>query len=306
MKGFEPMKKIFSSKSAILGLTLSTRIILAVAKFIAFFFTGFLFLLGEALNNTTDIVVVLATLTGVKYGEKGGDLQHPFGHRRLESVISLIVAVVFISVTSFQLLKTAVPNLFDPPPLTGNPVIAVYVLSGSFLLNLLPLPLLLRKENRQDISLKTELLDTINDGLSLFASMTGLALIYFGFPLGDPIATIIIALIIAFDAFLLIRENMNMLMGQSPNPEFYDEIKKIVLSHGEVRGIHDMIGEYIGPDSVHLDFDLELDPSLTLEESDKIVSEIKKMLRENCSKHVTVTIHPCSHQGDKRKIHSQI
>ena len=290
----------------VLALTLGTRVVLAITKLIVFSFTGFLFLLGEALNNITDIVVVLATIFGVKFGTKGGDHAHPFGHRRLQSIVSLIIAVVFIAVTSYQLIRTAIPKLFNPPALTGDPYLAFYVIVGSFVINLIPLPFLLKKENREDISLKTELFDTINDGLSLMASMAGLGLIYFGFPLGDPIATIIIALIIAFDALLLIRENTNVLLGQSPDDKTYEEVRDIVLQHDKVLGIHDMIAEYIGPNVIHMDFDMEMDPETTLAESDEVVREVKSKLRKESSREITVSIHPCSHRGDTRRIHSNI
>ncbi|MFP4646193.1 MAG: cation diffusion facilitator family transporter [Candidatus Bipolaricaulota bacterium] len=294
------------NRTAILLLTLSTRVVLAAAKLIIFFSTGFLFLLGEALNNVTDIVVVSATIISVKLGGKGGDMEHPFGHRRLESVTSLIIAVIFIAVTSFQLFRASISKLFAAPGLTGNVSLVFYLLIGSFLLNLVPLPFLLKKENRQDISLKTELFDTINDGLSIIASLIGLGLIYWGFPLGDPIATMVIALLIAFDAVLLIRENMNLLLGKAPDPEFYQKIQAIVTSHEQVKGVHDMIGEYIGPEIVHMDFDMELDPDMTLKESDRLVGEIKELLQDKSPKEIRVSIHPCAHQGEDRRVHTDI
>ncbi|MFP3953885.1 MAG: cation diffusion facilitator family transporter [Candidatus Acetothermia bacterium] len=295
------------SRNAILALTLTTRVILSAAKLIAFFFTGFLFLLGEALNNLTDIITVGVTIAGVKISEKGGDREHPFGHRRLQSVSSLIVAIVFIALTSYQLIEESVGKLLNPVPTTGNAEIAMYVLIGSFLLNIIPLPYLLKFGKGREISIKTQLFDTFNDSLSLVASGLGLALIYFfNFSLGDPIATIIIALIITFDAGLLVKENINTLIGQSPDDEFYEELREVVLTHEQVKGVHDMIGEYIGPKSVHVDFDMELDPDMKLTESDRVVSEVKKMISEIEEVQVYCSIHPCSHTGEERRIAEHI
>jgi len=294
-------------KNFILLLTLVTRIIIATAKLVVFFATGLLFLLGEALNNVTDIVTVLVTMGSVKISEKGGDKEHPFGHRRLQSVASLVVAIVFIVVTSYQLIEESVLKLLNPSIITANLDWALYVLVGSFLLNLVPLPYLLKFGRGREISLKTELFDTINDALSLVASMIGLGLIYFfGLNIGDPIATIIIALIISFDAVLLIKENINTLIGESPDEEFYDELREVVLSHEKVLGVHDMIGEYIGPHAVHVDFDMELDPETKLTESDEIVREIKEELDKETELNVYCSIHPCSHTGKERRIASHI
>ncbi len=295
------------NKNFILLLTLSTRIVITVAKLIAFSVTGLLFLLGEALNNITDIVTVLVTLVSVKISEKGGDREHPFGHRRLQSVASLVVAIVFIAITSYQLIEAAVAQLIHPTAFTGNFQWAFYVLIGSFLLNLVPLPLLFKYGRGREVSIKTELFDTINDALSLIASMIGLGLIYFfQLNIGDPIATIVIALIISFDAFLLIKENISTLIGESPKDEFYQNLKEIIMSHEDAQGVHDMIGEYIGPKAVHVDFDLELDPETRLKESDVVVGEVKEKLEEETDMNVYCSIHPCAHSGDERRIASHL
>ncbi|MFW6071428.1 MAG: cation diffusion facilitator family transporter [Candidatus Bipolaricaulota bacterium] len=294
-------------KTFILLLTLSTRIVITVAKLIAFSVTGLLFLLGEALNNITDIVTVLVTLVSVKISEKGGDKEHPFGHRRLQSVASLVVAIVFIAITSYQLIEESVNQLLNPTAFTGSFQWALYVLIGSFLVNLIPLPYLLKYGRGREVSIRTELFDTVNDALSLIASMIGLGLIYFfGLSIGDPIATIVIALIISFDAILLIRENISTLIGESPDDEFYQKLKEIILSHEEALGVHDMIGEYIGPKAVHVDFDLELDPETRLSKSDVIVGEIKEKLEEETELNVYPSIHPCAHSGEERRIASHL
>lgn len=295
------------NKNFILLLTLSTRILLTVAKLIAFSVTGLLFLLGEALNNITDIVTVLVTLVSVKISEKGGDREHPFGHRRLQSVASLVVAIVFIAITSYQLIEASVAQLINPTTFTGNFQWAFYVLIGSFLLNLVPLPLLFKYGRGREVSIKTELFDTINDALSLIASMIGLGLIYFfQLNIGDPIATIVIALIISFDAFLLIKENISILIGESPKDKFYQNLKEIIMSHEDAQGVHDMIGEYIGPKAVHVDFDLELAPETRLKESDVVVGEIKEKLEEETDMNVYCSIHPCAHSGEERRIASYL
>ncbi|MFW6104900.1 MAG: cation diffusion facilitator family transporter [Candidatus Bipolaricaulota bacterium] len=294
-------------KNFILLLTLATRVIIAAAKLVVFFATGLLFLLGEALNNVTDIVTVLVTMVSVKISEKGGDKEHPFGHRRLQSVASLVVAIVFIVVTSYQLIQESVLKLLNPSVITANLHWALYVLIGSFILNLIPLPYLIKYGRGREISLKTELFDTINDALSLIASMIGLGLIYFfQLNIGDPIATIIIALIISFDAVLLIKENINTLIGESPDAEFYDELREVVLSHEKVLGVHDMIGEYIGPHAVHVDFDMELDPDTKLTKSDVIVREIKEKIDQDIEQNVYCSIHPCSHTGEERRVAKHI
>jgi len=168
-----------------LFINFASRLLLFAVKLWAFSQTGFLVLLGEALNSLVDLLVTGSLLVGERVGRKGGDLEHPFGHRRARHVISLIVAVTFITVTSLQLLREAIPRLFEPVPL-GDPQVAFYVLAFSFLVNLGPLGVILRIPGKRDILLKTVLFDTLNDQVAILAAFVGVWLVGRGMPLAAP------------------------------------------------------------------------------------------------------------------------
>lgn len=287
-----------------LVVNLASRLLLLGVKLAAFFYTGFLVLLGEALNSLVDIVVTGSLLVGSWVSQRAGDREHPFGHLRLRNVISLIVAVTFITVTSFQILREAIARLLEPVPLE-HPEVAFWVLGFSFLVNLVPIGLILAGgRGRGEITLKTALYDNINDELTIIASLVGVYLVSRGFYLGDPIAAIVVALTIAAGAFSLIRENTKMLLGRSPEEGFYAEVKRLASSVEGVRGVHGMIAEYIGPGVIHLDLDIELPPDTPISEADKIVEKVISRLRELGV--ISCRVHPCARQGEERKIHDDL
>lgn len=292
-----------SSLAGGLAVNFASRLLLLAVKLWAFWQTGFLVLLGEALNSLVDLLVTGSLLVGERVGRKGGDLEHPFGHRRARHVISLIVAVTFITVTSLQLLREAIPRLFAPLPL-GDPQVAFYVLGFSFLVNLIPMGVILRIPGKRDILLKTVLFDTLNDQAAILAAGIGVWLVWQGTPLADPIAAIVVALIIGANAIVLIRENGRMLLGRSPEPRFYEAVKEAVFEVPGVRGVHDMIAEYIGPDIIHMDMDIEVDPEMTVREADHIERQVIARLRALGV--VSCEVHPCAHRGAARKIHREI
>ncbi len=289
-----------------LKISLASRVTLVLVKLVAFIFTGFLVLLGEALNSLVDVAITTSLIISVRIGEKGGDIEHPFGHRRIKSVVSLTAAALFISLTSVQLFREAIPRLFNPVASGNYPLLAIYVLGFSFLVNLIPIVFLIPKESRKDISLRTELYDTINDEISLSAAILGIWFYSRGYYIGDPLATMVVATVIVVDGFILIRENFGMLLGKTPPDEVYEEVKRIVTSIEGVLGLHDMIAEYVGPEVIHMDFDLELPAGTTLKESDKIVRKVKRKLQAESTHMITCSIHPCAHRGEERKIHENI
>lgn len=281
-----------------LFVNLASRVLLLSVKLVAFARTGFLVLLGEALNSLVDIIVTGSLIFSQRVSIRVGDREHPFGHSRMRNIVSLIVATSFITVTGLQIFREAIPRLFAPPELV-HPEIALYVLGFSFLINLIPIVLILAG-GRKEITLKTALYDNINDEITLIASAIGVIAASRGFPLADPIAAMFVAVIIGIGAFTLIRENSEMLLGRSPDESFYEEVKEVVLGVEGVHGVHDMIAEYIGPGVIHLDMDLEVDPETTVDEADRIAEEVAGRLRQ-----LGVTyseIHPCAHTGTERRI----
>lgn len=281
-----------------LRVNLLTRVLLLAVKLGAFVYTGFLVMLSEALNNLVDIVVTSSLLLSQRVGRRSGDREHPFGHMRFRYIVSLIVSVAFITVTGLQILREAIARLLSPVVLE-RPEIALYVLSFSFLVNLFPLGLMLADKKR-DITVKTALYDSINDEITIVASIIGVLAAQRGFALADPIAAMLVAVLIGVTAGKLIRENTHVLLGLSPSARFYEKVKSVAQGIAGVSGVHDMIAEFIGPDAIHLDLDLELAPGTTVREADRVVEELEERLRELNVVHCA--IRPCAHTGHERHI----
>ncbi|MFQ6033739.1 MAG: cation diffusion facilitator family transporter [Candidatus Bipolaricaulia bacterium] len=281
-----------------LGVNLASRVLLLGVKLGAFFYTGFLVLLSEALNSLVDLIVTGSLLLGHRASARAGDSEHPFGHLRMRNIVSLIVAVSFITVTSLQIFREAIPRLLHPVRLEHSEI-ALYVLGFSFFVNLIPLGLILAG-GRREITLKTALYDNISDEITIIASLLGVWAVSRGFYLADPLAAMLVALVIGAGAAVLIRENTEMLLGRSPDARFYGEVKQAVAEIEGVRGVHDMIAEYIGPSAIHLDLDLELTPETTVREADRIVEEVRSRLRRLGVAYCRVR--PCAHSGEERDI----
>ena len=292
-----------ASSTGVLGLNLASRLLLLVIKLWAFAQTGFLVLLGEALNSLVDLIVTVSLLLGERLGRKAGDAEHPFGHRRARHVISLMVAVTFITVTGLQLVREAVPRLLSPVAPSDAPL-AYIVLGVSFLVNLVPLAAFVRSRMRGEILLKTAFYDTLNDQVAILAALLGVWWTAQGHPWADPVASLVVAALIAGNAVVLIRENGHMLLGRSPDPAFYKRVEQAVLEIPDVRGVHDMIAEYIGVDAIHMDMDIEVDPQMTVRQADRIEQQVRQRLRELGV--VSCEVHPCGHHGEPRKIHDEL
>jgi cation diffusion facilitator family transporter len=95
-----------------LKLAVVLYILVFVLKLGAYFITGVMALLAEALHTLSDIFISIFLLAAAKWSRKEADETHMFGHGRAQNVAALMAATLFISFTSFKLYEEAIPRLF--------------------------------------------------------------------------------------------------------------------------------------------------------------------------------------------------
>jgi cation diffusion facilitator family transporter len=203
-----------------------------------------------------------------------------FGYGRAQNVAALVAAVLFISFTSFELYREAIPRLAQPEePSYENLPLALGVILGSLAAAALPLVKLLMQRTR-GAAAKAQLLELFNDQLGLLAALAAVLAIQWGYPVADPIASIAVATLIAVNAIVLFRENASFLLGRSPGPEFLGRVAAIARSVPGVVAVRDLRAEYVGPEVVHAGLRVEVAPSLSVAEAARIAREIENRVHE--------------------------
>jgi cation diffusion facilitator family transporter len=263
-----------------LQLTLGGYILIFAMKLVAYLLSGVMALLAESLHTLTDIFVASFLLVAALYSRKKADETHMFGYGRAQNVAALVAATLFISFTSFELYREAIPHLFKPVETDyRNLPLALGVLGISMIIAAVPLVTLFRQKKR-GAAAKAQMMELFNDEFGLLAALLGTLFIMWGKPIADPIAAIVVASIIAYNAIGLFRENLSFLLGRSPGTEYLEKIKKTALSVPGVLGVHDLRAEYIGPDIVHAGMHIEVRRGTSIEEADRISGEVQKRIHE--------------------------
>ena len=138
-------------------------------------------------------------------------------------------------------------------------------------------------QKQRGAAARAQFLESINDELGLLAALVGTLFIVWGKPMADPIASIIVATIIAYNGIKLFLENFSFLLGKSPEPEYLARIEKLALSVPGVLGVHDLRAEYIGPDIVHAGMHIEVPRGTSIEEADRITHEVEEKIHPGIS-----------------------
>ncbi len=264
-----------------LKLVLISYIVIFSMKMAVYLASGVLAMFAEALHTLSDIFVSSFLLVATIWSRKEADEVHMFGYGRAQNVAALVAATLFISFTSFELYREAIPRLFAPGAGSyQNLNLALGVLIISMFIAAIPLINLFRQKMR-GAAAKAQLTELFNDEMGLIAALIGTLFIIRGEYIADPIASIIVATIIAYNAIGLFRENLSFLLGRSPGPEYLKTIESIARSVDGVLGVHDMRAEYIGPDTVHVGMHIEVKRGMPIEEADRIAEEVRERVHQS-------------------------
>ena len=262
-----------------LQLTLGLYLLIFALKLSVYFMSGVMALLAEALHTLSDIFVVGFLLIAERYSRREADSVHMFGHGRAQNIAALVAATLFISFTSFELYREALPHLFGhEPPAYRNVSLALGVLIVSMILAAVPLLKLLRQKSR-GVAAKAQFPELKNDELGLLAALIGTVCVLWGMPIADPIAAIVVATIIAVNAVGLFRENMSYLLGRAPSKDVMTQMENLASSVPGVLAVHDLRAAYIGTNAVHTDIHIVVAPNLTVVEAHGIAQEVEDLLK---------------------------
>ncbi|MBW6463240.1 MAG: cation diffusion facilitator family transporter [Firmicutes bacterium] len=250
-------------------------------KITGYYLTGIMVLLADALHSLSDLFVYSFLLIAMIWSRKKADEVHMFGYGRAQNVGALVAATIFIAVTSYKLVEEAVPRLIGPvADITPNYNIAFVVIGISLLIPVVPIIRLLGQKSR-GAAAKAHFIELFNDELSTLAALAGTLFLLWGYPRVDPIASLAVAGLVAFNGVRLFKENSSFLIGRSPGPQFLEEVEKLARSVEGVLGIHDLRAEYVGPEIIHTDMHIEVPRGITIEEADRIAEEVRDLIHKN-------------------------
>ncbi len=264
--------------ASIIGIL--ANIVLAGAKIAVGAIFGVLSLTADGFNNLSDCGSSLMSFVSFKLSNKPADKEHPFGHERIEYVLSMVVAFLILMI-AFELLKESIGKIVSPTDLSFSIVIvAVLVASILVKLALFFYNMSVAKKINSQI-LKATAMDSLSDCISTSTVLVAILVGKFTSVNLDGYAGILVAGFVAYSGIGILKETMSHLVGKAPDKEIVDSIKDRILAHSEVYGIHDLSVYTYGPNKYFASVHIELDADVDVLESHEIVDNIEQEFFEN-------------------------
>ncbi len=232
------------------AVAITLNILLAAAKFVVGTLAGSVSITADAMNNLSDVGSGALTLVGFRLSGKKPDLEHPFGHGRIEYVMGLVIAGLILY-AGIDALRGAAGKLLHPEAMELVLSILVKIYMSVFY----------RRIGRKIGSTAMEMsgADALNDTISTALTLVCLLVYKFtGLDL-DAYAGIVVAVLLLKTGYEGGKETLGQLLGQRPSAELAEKVRQIVLSYPEVLAIHDLVIHDYGPGRCHVSLHAEVD-----------------------------------------------
>lgn len=276
-------------RAGLLGIVLNT--LLAGGKIAVGILSGAISVLADGLNNLTDCGSNVVSVIGFKMSEKPADKEHPFGHRRAESVASLLIAVIIL-VVAVELAVSSAEKIITPAETDFSYLLmGVLVLSIAVKLFMFFLNRELGKKLSSEALLATAA-DSISDTIATALVLVSAIVSRFADVDLDGWLGIAVALFIGFTGFSILKDTVSGLLGRAPEKETVENIEKRVLSFAGVKGVHDLIVHDYGQNKMYATVHVEVSDDLSITEAHDLADSIEKSFAAETGIALTVHIDP--------------
>ncbi|KAB7708657.1 cation diffusion facilitator family transporter [Bacillus aerolatus] len=260
------------------------NIALAILKWVCGIVGNSRALIADAAHSASDVAGSLAVWIGLRAAKRPPDEDHPYGHGKAESIAAIIVAVLLV-IVGVEIGISSVKAFFqeiEPPN-----AIAIYAVIFSILVKeaMFQYKYRLGKRVKSD-ALIANAYEHRSDVYSSIAALIGIGAAMLGGKLGidwlvygDPVAGLLVSLLVLKIAWKVGKESIHSTLDHVLHEEETETFKKAILSEPDVRKIDSLYAREHGH-YVIIDLKISVDPLMTVEEGHRIGKKVKKKLLE--------------------------
>ncbi len=278
-------------------ISMIVNIALSVLKLIAGILAHSSAMVSDAVHSASDVFSTIVVIVGVKIAGKKADSDHPYGHERMECVASILLANI-LALTGAGIGWVGIEKI-----LAGN---HEFLQTPGILALVMAVVSIIVKEwmywytraAAKKLNLGVLMADAWHhrtDALSSVGAFIGILGARMGFPVLDPVASVVIALCILKAAFDIFKDGLDKLVDHSCSEEIELKIRETVEEHAAVKKIDDLKTRMFGA-KIYVDVEILLDGSLNLNAAHEIAEEVHDAIEEafpEC-KHCMVHVNPTS------------
>lgn len=266
------------------------NLFLAVIKFAGGIFAHSQALIADAIDSTADLFSDMAVLYGARQGSRAPDSKHPYGHGRIETLVSVFLGTVLLATAAGISLRAAQRLLSDEPLLAPEPAaLLVAVIAIGLKEWIYRYTLRVGRETRSRM-LEANAWHQRTDSISSLVVLLGVGGSLLGMPYLDPVAAIGVSVLIARVGWELLWQSVAELSDVALSRERVAVIRKTIRGIEGVQDLHLLRTRQAGPDAL-VDVHVQVNPLISVSEGHRIAEHIRESLIADLDEVSDVLVH---------------
>lgn len=272
--------------------TIIANVVLSVFKILSGIIARSGAMVADGIHTLSDVVTTIAVMIGMKLSTKPDDSDHPYGHEKIEAVVSKLLAIL-LAITAIGIGYSGIKNIIHSD-FTRPGMLALVAAVISIAVKEWMYHYTVRAAKKIDSpSLKADAWHHRSDAFSSVGTLIGIGGAIAGIEILDPIASIAVCVMIIRVSVEIYIQAYNQLIDKAASQEDINKIKEIISGVKGVYCIDDIKTRIHGP-RIFVDVEISVDGNLTVYEGHQIAQEVHDKIESNMPdvKHCMVHVNP--------------
>ncbi|MGY0694870.1 cation diffusion facilitator family transporter [Virgibacillus sp. FSP13] len=257
------------------------------------FLTNSLALLSDAGHMLSDAISLGVGVLAFIMGEKVANYSKTYGYKRFEILAALFNGVTLILI-SLYIIYEAYHRFTDPPEVASTGMLIIACIG--LVVNIVIAWILMRGDTKENLNLRAAFLHVLGDLLgSIGAIIAALLIMFFNWGWADPLASVIVAILILISGFRVAKDAVHVLMEGTPKNIELDDIIRTIEKVSGIDSIHDLHVWSITSGQNALSCHAVVDGKLTIQESQNLLRSVENKLEDKGIGHVTIQLENKEH-----------
>jgi len=268
-----------------------------VVEAIGGFLTNSLALLSDAGHMLSDSISLGIAMLAFMFGEKAASYSKTYGYKRFEILAAVLNGITLIGIALF-IFYEAIERFTNPPEVATTGMLIISII-GLFV-NILVAWIMMRGSDTKDnLNMRGAFLHVLSDMLgSVGAIVAALLIMFFGWGWADPLASVIVALLVVRSGYHVTKASIHVLMEGTPSNVDVQEVIQLIEQTDGIESIHDLHIWTITSGTNALSCHAVVNDQLKIAESEHILRKIEHNLQHKGIKHVTIQLETSLHRHD--------
>ncbi len=251
-------------------------------------------MVSDAVHSLSDVIATLIAYIGVKLSQQEEDEQHPYGHERFECVASLVLGMIlagtgigigYTGVTKLLFERDAIEVPTMLPMIAA--VVSIALKEGMFWYTMY------YAKKLDSAAFKADAWHHRSDAISSVGSFIGIGMAKLGFPFMDPVASLIICLLILKVAYDIARDALRKMLDTSCDVEFEDGLRSFIEEQPGVEQIDLLRTRQFG-NKIYVDLEIAVKREISLVDAHDIAESVHSSVEKEYPqiKHIMIHVNP--------------